>query len=238
MLLPVFQSSFSSFFVSHRCRLSVLVDEGVTEGGRERESGGGKHFCRVGCVPAPKANPLASRHRLHWLMWIHQPELRVGPGSMRVSNVSNGYIALDTGTYHSLRAPHANVFSQNTFNMFPPFALHNNHRHLVIITKQKTKTNLQQRRQQQQPTNPPTKSITNSLTCISNIYYLPMYYNCCHCLVVVAAAALAVVGAIVFVMCVCWCVCICVCVFLSVSISLAGFVWCFCCLSSLTHCSA
>lgn len=40
MLLPVFQSSFSSsFFVSHRCRLSVLLDEGVTE--REGE---GEHF--------------------------------------------------------------------------------------------------------------------------------------------------------------------------------------------------
>jgi len=47
--------------------------------------------------------------------------------------------ALDTGTYHSLRAPHANVFSQNTFNMFPPFALHNNQRHLVIIINRKQK---------------------------------------------------------------------------------------------------
>jgi len=50
------------------------------------------------------------------------------------ANVSR---ALGTGTYHSLRAPHANVFSQNTLNMVSPFALRNNQRHIVIITNVK-----------------------------------------------------------------------------------------------------
>jgi len=104
----------------------------------------GASICRVGCVPGPKAYPTATSIAL----------IDVDPSfDMRVViflDVSRvEWRALDTGTYHSLRAPHANVFSQNTFNMFPPFALHNNQRHLVIIINRKQNKNSQQ--QQQQP---------------------------------------------------------------------------------------
>lgn len=143
------------------------------------------------------------RHRFDWLMWIQVLMCVLGimmrlAESCRFESVGVEWRALDTGTYHSLRAPHANVFSQNTFNMFPPFALHNNQRHLVIIINRKQKT-----------CNSNNQTLAKSIN--KNSYWLKLTLSQFHYVSVVGVVSNFGVGFVL------WCV---------MSISPAGFGWC------------